>query len=65
MSSLFSQLPQEPQTRTVEEISAIFDIAPEFLQELEDQEITEGQTVTLTVRVKGHPAPEIKWSVTF
>ena len=35
--------------------------APEFIQQLQSKEVTEGESVRLDVQVKGQPAPSIKW----
>lgn len=34
---------------------------PSFLRELSDQEVTEDDTVTFIVQVRGTPFPEITW----
>ena len=44
-----------------EEITVQLEEAPQFLEELSDQEVTEGDTVTLYVKVDGTPAPELTW----
>jgi len=36
---------------------------PAFIEELTDQEVTEGDTVTLYARVEGQPFPELTWLV--
>ncbi|WAR10996.1 TITIN-like protein [Mya arenaria] len=50
---------EEP-IKTVEEISVEVEI-PRFIEELTDQEVTEGDTVTLFVKVDGKPFPELTW----
>ena len=34
---------------------------PEFLKEIEDQEVKEGQHVKFRAKVKGYPLPRVVW----
>lgn len=36
-------------------------VIPQFLRDLSDQEVTEGDTVTFIVQLAGSPFPEISW----
>lgn len=52
-------LEEEP-VKKVEDISVELEI-PRFIEGLSDQEVTEGDTVTLFVKVDGKPFPELTW----
>jgi hypothetical protein len=51
---------EEEDTKTVEDISVELEV-PRFLEELSDQEVTEGDTVTFIIKVEGKPFPELTW----
>lgn len=38
-------------------------MAPRFIKGLENTAVPEGGTVRLTVKVDGHPKPDVKWTV--
>lgn len=52
-------LEEEP-VQKGEDISVEVEI-PRFIEELSDQEVTEGDTVTLFVQVDGKPFPKLTW----
>jgi hypothetical protein len=49
---------EQPQMLTVE---AVDEIAPEFVEMLQPQVVSEGDTVTMTCRLIGSPPPSITW----
>lgn len=52
-------LEEEP-VKKMEDISVELEV-PRFIEELSDQEVTEGDTVTLYVQVDGKPFPKLTW----
>ena len=56
---------EEEPKGTEEEVTVELEEVPQFIEELSDQEVTEGDTVTLYVKVKGTPFPELTWLVVF
>ncbi|GFO38540.1 titin, partial [Plakobranchus ocellatus] len=44
-----------------EEVTLDVTFAPQFLSDLSDQEVNEGDTLILEVNVTGAPKPEVKW----
>lgn len=58
--TLQATVPQEEEAVS-EEVTLEATIAPRFLQDLDSQEVTEGETVNFQVQVSGTPRPEVKW----
>ena len=52
---------EEEPKGTEKEVTVELEEGPIFLEELSDQEVTEGDTVTLYVKVEGTPLPELTW----
>ncbi|XP_035829113.1 titin, partial [Aplysia californica] len=44
-----------------EEVTVDVTFGPQFISELKDQEVNEGDTVTLEVTATGAPQPDVKW----
>ena len=58
---IIPQLTLEEETvKKGEDISVELEV-PRFIEELSDQEVTEGDTVTLFVQVDGKPFPTLTW----
>jgi len=51
---------EEETVKKGEDISVELEV-PRFIEELSDQEVTEGDTVTLFVQVDGKPFPTLTW----
>ena len=58
--TLQATIPQEEEAVS-EEVTVEATVAPQFLQGLESQEVTEGETIHFQVKVSGTPRPEVTW----
>lgn len=58
--TLQATIPQEEEAVS-EEVTVEATVAPQFLQGLDSQEVTEGETVNFQVKVSGTPRPEVTW----
>lgn len=58
--TLQATIPHEEEAVS-EEVTVEATVAPQFLQGLESQEVTEGETIHFQVKVSGTPRPEVTW----